>query len=281
MMSMRRGDLQNVATARLNARQASLLARIHRRGYKTVTETLAVGPLRLPFTRIAEPDAVLDRIVEEEDRREKLTGQRRNGNELHLPYWAELWDSAVGIGQFLASDFDKVTRRQDGKVKNRQWDSSQPVTPSACHLISVLDLGCGMGLAGMVAAAMGANVILADLETDALLFAKLNTLRWSNRTRARRLNWQSDRLDETFDLIIGSDVLYDRSQWEFLEPFFQAHLGPGGQVLLGEPGRQTGDMFPDWIVQRGWKIDHLQQRVVTRATPIRIFKLVREAGHAV
>ncbi|HMB95930.1 MAG TPA: methyltransferase, partial [Tepidisphaeraceae bacterium] len=78
-----------------------------------------------------------------------------------------------------------------------------------------LDLGCGMGFAGMAAAAMGANVTLADIENDALLFARFNTLTWKNRVRTRQLNWQADRLDEQFDLILGADVLYDRSQWEF------------------------------------------------------------------
>src|SRR5947207_3941628 len=155
-----------------------LLARIGRK-YQTISETLHFGPLRLDFTRVADPDIVLDRIVVEEDRREKLSGQRRDGNELHLPYWAELWDSAFGIGLFL--------------VKNPP--------PS-----SVLDLGCGMGLAGMVAAAMGARVMLADLEPDALLFAKLNTLPYSNRVRVRKMNWELDRLDERFDLILGADV---------------------------------------------------------------------------
>jgi hypothetical protein len=51
------------------------------------------------------------------------------------------------------------------------------------------------------------------------------------------------------------------------------HLRASGQVLLGEPGRQTGDAFPDWIVQREWKIELLQQSIATRAKPIKIFRL--------
>jgi predicted nicotinamide N-methyase len=136
-------------------------------------------------------------------------------------------------------------------------------------------LGCGQGFAGMVAAAMGANVLLADLEPDALLLARLNTLAWRDQVRTRRLNWQTDRLDESFDLILGADVLYDRTQWNFLEPFFRAHLRPRGTVLLGEPGRQTGDMFPDWIERRGWKLETMQVQIGTRPKPIRLFRLLR------
>src|SRR5690348_12073460 len=79
--------------------RAHLLGRIHRR-YQTLTETIQVGARRFTFTRIADPDRVLDQVAAEEDRRDKLAGQRREGNQLHLPYWAELWDSALGIGQF-------------------------------------------------------------------------------------------------------------------------------------------------------------------------------------
>lgn len=236
----------------LNRRRARLLARIGRR-YETVTEVHALGPLRLRFQRISDPDVVLDQIVEEEDRREKVTGERRDGNELHLPYWAELWDSAIGIGHYVAEHYGKLTRPQ----------------------ADVLELGCGMGFTGMVAAVMGAKVLFADIEPEALLFAQLNSMQWADRTRTRRVNWQTDRLGETFDLIIGSDVLYDKTQWEYLEPFFRAHLRENGTVLLGEPGRQTGELFPTWIEARGWAIDTVLQRVATQERPIRIFRVRR------
>lgn len=232
---------------KLASLRARLLARIERR-FETLAETHAIGPLRLHFARVADPDVVLDQIVEAEDLREKLTGRRREGNELHLPYWAELWDSAFGIAALLAS---------------------RPLPTGT----SVLDLGCGMGLAGMAAAAMGASVVLADLEADALLFARLNTLPWYRNVRTRRLNWQTDRLDEQFDIILGADVLYDRTQWDFLEPFFRAHLRRRGQVLLGEPGRQTGDRFPGWIVSRGWDLLQIDQPIAQRDKPIRVFRI--------
>ena len=98
-------------------------------------------------------------------------------------------------------------------------------------------------------------MLFADLEAPALLFARLNSLPWRRRVRTRRLNWQRDRLAEKFDLILGSDILYERKQWEYLEPFWRAHLAEGGTVLLGEPGRQTGELFMPWIVDRGWALE--------------------------
>jgi predicted nicotinamide N-methyase len=238
---------------RIMPAEKQLLARIRRR-YQTVTETVRLPGLEFPFVRIADPDRVLDEVAEAEDRLERLSGQRASSDQLHLPYWAELWDSALGISQWLV---------RQAEMSSQKWN--------------VLDLGCGMGLTGTVAARLGHRVLFADLEPPALLFAQLNSLPTADRVRTRRLDWRTDRLDETFDLIIGADILYERKQWDFLEPFWRAHLKPGGTVLLGEPGRQTGDLFQPWIRDRGWDLHLLSESVPTRATPIRLM-LLRELG---
>lgn len=234
----------------LERTQAKLLHRIRRR-YEILTNDYEIAGLRFTFTRIADPDVVLDQVAEEEDRLERLNGNRTASDQLHLPYWAELWDSAAGVGQHLARSLDRS------------------------KLLSVLDLGCGMGLAGTVAAKLGMRVMFADRETPALLFARLNSLQDSAQVRTRRLNWQTDRLNERFDLILGADILYERAQWESLESFWKNHLGAGGTVLLGEPGRQTGDLFEEWIKSKGWQIEHFSEAVMTRAVPIRLFELTR------
>ncbi|MDB5320868.1 MAG: hypothetical protein JWN40_2499 [Phycisphaerales bacterium] len=234
-----------------SARRRQLLARIHRR-FETITEPVRVGALAFDFTRVADPNKVLDQVAEEEDRRDKLAGKRRDGEELHLPYWAELWDSSLAIIEFLAETLPA------------QFDVPK---------LSVLDLGCGMGLTGTVAAAMGARVMFADLEPEALLFARLNSIEFEDRVRTRRLNWQTARLTERFDLIIGADILYEKAQWPYLEPFWRGHLQRGGSVLLGEPGRQTGDMFLEWIKPHPWTLTQLKKSVPTRSAPIRIFQL--------
>jgi predicted nicotinamide N-methyase len=225
-----------------------ILARL-RREYEVCAKVWTFDRLSLHFVQITDPDHVLDQVAAEEDRLEKTSGRRAEADQLHLPYWAELWDSSVGLGQLLV-------RRLHNHAA-----------------VSVLDLGCGMGLAGTVAARLGMRVMFADLEPPALLFARLNSLPDAERVRTRRLNWQTDRLDERFDLILGADILYERKQWDFLEPFWRAHLAAGGTVLLGEPGRQTGDLFLDWIRPRGWELIQHVETVTTRPTPIRLFEL--------
>ena len=233
------------------------MARIHRR-YPTRTDAISIAGHTFNFTRAADPNRVLDEIAAEEDRRERASGERKDGEELHLPYWAELWDSALGMAQLLIQKHDDLLR------------GAQHPPPA------VLDLGCGMGLTGMVAASLGMQVTLADLEPPPLLFAKLNCLPYSPSARTLRLNWQSARLIKRFDLILGADILYERAQWDHLEPFWRAHVHLGGAVLLGEPGRPTGNDFPDWITARGWNLALHEQLVATRSRPIRLFELCRK-----
>lgn len=227
--------------------RARLLARIER-GYRTRVERVVMGPLELAFLRCADPDAVLDQVAAEADRREKVDGKRdKPGDTLHLPYWAELWDSSYVIGAELAS------RDLDG--------------------VAVLDLGCGMGLTAAASASAGAKVVAADLEAPALLFAAYNTAAWRECVRTRRTNWQTDHLGERFPVIVGADILYEKNQWDFLDPFFREHLADGGEVLLGEPGRQTGELFLPWAEAKGWRVTVELRPTPTRPVPVRVVTL--------
>lgn len=227
----------------------SLRERI-RRQYTIVTEPMVLGDLSFDFTRVTNPDAVLDQVAAAEDVRTRLSGTH-DTEPLHLPYWAELWDSAFAMARHIA-DHHEIFADQ-----------------------LVLDLGCGQGLSGVAAAYCGASVTFADLEAPALLFARLNSLGSKNHCRARRLNWQRDRLGEQFDFILGADILYERSQWPFLNQFWHAHLKTAGQIWLGEPGRPTGEGFLQYAVSTGWRIEQDEQSLPGRNTPIRIFKLQR------
>ena len=216
-----------------------LRARIERR-YAVAEELVALRPgLDVHFLRAADPDAVLDEATAEEDR----------GGRQVLPYWAEVWESA----RVLADSF---------------------ATPPAANPLRVLDLGCGMGLAGTCAAAAGHRVLLADLETPALLFARYNAVRSAadpRSVRVRRVDWRADDLGERFDLIVGADVLYDRAEWPFLLEFWRRHLAAGGKVLLGEPGRQTGREFTDQLAGWGWT--SAETAAAARGTAVRVLTL--------
>lgn len=227
--------------------RSELLARI-RREFATVDEPIELGPHRFTFTRVADPDAVLDEICRQETLAQQGIKPKR---QLRMPYWAAVWESALGAATFLL-----------------ERDATDPIAGRR-----TLDLGCGMGLAGMAMAAIGAKVTLVDIETAALLFAKLNTLQWPGRCDVRKCDWQQDDLGATFDLIVGSDVLYEVGQWEFIEPFLRKHLAENGKVIIGEPGRPKAEVFPEWIRSRGWSL--VTSRFQSGTREINVFELAR------
>src|SRR5687767_3613897 len=178
--------MRNAARTRdVHQRAAAALRRRIESRFQTVTETVTIGGVSFPFTRVRDPDKVLDEVAAEESRLEKLSGVRAAEDQLHLPYWAELWDSAMGIAQWLAKrgegrksapvpDFfpDDLPQKPAKRARRKSG------TGAGFRSVSVLDLGCGMGLAGTAAAALGHRVTFADLEAPALLFARLNSLPW-------------------------------------------------------------------------------------------------------
>jgi predicted nicotinamide N-methyase len=205
-----------------------LIARI-RREFDIVEENVALGDRVLPFVRVADPNAVLDDVCAQETRRERGVQPKR---ELHMPYWAAIWESASALAEHL------VARDADAPLAGRR----------------ALDLGCGMGLVGTVMAMLGARVTLGDIDTAGLLFARVNTLAWARRARVTRLDWQADDLKTRFDLIAAADVLYDVAQWTPIEAFARRHLATGGVLILAEPSRMAADAYPAWLAERGWTL---------------------------
>jgi predicted nicotinamide N-methyase len=230
-------------------RRARLIARI-RREFAISQEILQVAGRELAFTRVADPEAVLDEVCRQETLREQGLVPRR---EPRMPYWAVVWESALGVAEHLAA--------RDGQ------------SPLAGR--RVLDLGCGMGLVGAVAAMLGAETTLGDIDTAALLFARLNTLPWAERCTVIRCDWQADALPGAFDLIVGADVLYDLDQWPHIEAFARRRLAPGGVLLLGEPGRPKAELIAEWLEARGWTVS--ASRAQGGDKDVRIYEALRPA----
>jgi len=56
----------------------------------------SIGSIQLQFTRVADPDRVLDEVAEREDLRQRLAGPPTDRSR-GLPYWAELWTARGGL----------------------------------------------------------------------------------------------------------------------------------------------------------------------------------------
>ena len=129
------------------------------------------------------------------------------------------------------------------------WPSSQVLAGvMSTYAIAgkrVLELGCGLGLASMVVHRRGGDVTASDCHPLAALFLtenlELNGLPVMKYSVA---HWdRPNPLLGQFDVIIGSDVLYDREQPEALSQFIALHSGPGVEVLIVDPNRGNQGRF--------------------------------------
>ena len=118
----------------------------------------------------------------------------------------------------------------------------------------VLELGCGLGLASLVVHRRGGDVTASDCHPLAALFLsenlELNGLPVMKYHAAHwgRANPQLGR----FDVIIGSDVLYDREQPEPLSQFIDQHSGQDVEVLIVDPNRGNQTSFSRKMVGLGY-----------------------------
>jgi methyltransferase-like protein 23 len=148
-----------------------------------------------------------------------------------LPYGVALWPSAIALSHDIAS------RRDD-------FDSR-----------TVLELGAGMGLPGIVAASLGGRVVQTDRDELALYLCKQNGERNGSQAIEYRLaDWTDWDDDRRFDWIIGSDILYGESLHPHLRRIFTANLATNGRILLADPFRTAGLRFLEMFEAEGWRV---------------------------
>lgn len=152
-----------------------------------------------------------------------------------LPYWADIWPASTILAEHLVSLAESGRQRNGGKG---------------------LELGCGVGLVTMAAMAAGYDMLATDYYTDALAFTRANA--WRNLGRepkTQMIDWRSfPRNARGFDLILASDVLYEKEYAELLPKIFKRALAPGGMTIVADPGRIGVPEFMDECKYTGLEI---------------------------
>jgi len=163
-------------------------------------------------------------------------------------------------------------------ISSAAWPLFGLLWPSAAHLAArlaarpvasaerILEIGCGLALASLVGHRRGANVTASDRHPLAEDFLKEN-LRANGLApmKYRHGNWASPpwsaarngaavlRLVEgEFDLIIGSDLLYERDEPAGLASFIDRHAAPGAEVWIIDPNRSNRPSFHRQMAARGF-----------------------------
>ena len=129
------------------------------------------------------------------------------------------------------------------------WDSSQVLARFMAGFQidgkRILELGCGIALSSLLLNRRGGDITATDYHPEAGGFLLANTrLNDDQDIPFFRADWNETAInDGGFDLIIGSDVLYERSQLAPLARFIEDHASPACEVVLTDPGRKQQGMF--------------------------------------
>lgn len=196
------------------------------------------GGIELEMVSVANPHDQIDHLM----------GEVVGGDFQWEPFWAQAWPSARRLAEWMNAD-----------VRRSTWAGRR-----------VLDLGCGVGLCGCVAAALGADVTLADYAEPAVWFAAANVWPWREHAQAVVFDWHQDRFTHKFDVILGADIVYEQRNWSALANFFAEYLTDDGQLVLTEPGRETGETFQVFLRSLGWRIEASVLTTLANNRPLRL-----------
>ncbi|HLL25528.1 MAG TPA: methyltransferase domain-containing protein, partial [Kofleriaceae bacterium] len=153
----------------------------------------------------------------------------RGENTTKRPYGIVLWPSAIALAHEVA------VRPLAGK--------------------RVLELGAGTGLPGIVAASLGARVVQTDRQQLVLHVCKRNAERNGVTTIDHRAaDWTAWEDPTRYDVILGSDILYEGSLHASLRRIFETNLAPGGVLLLSDPFRERSMELLEVMEADGWRI---------------------------
>ncbi len=112
-------------------------------------------------------------------------------------------------------------------------------------LRKVLEIGCGLALASLVVHRREGLITATDRHplTEAFLLENLR-LNAMAPLRYQRGDWETPNpLLGRFDLIVGSDVLYDRGQPDQLCAFIELHAQASVEVVIVDPDRDNRSAF--------------------------------------
>lgn len=152
----------------------------------------------------------------------------RGENQTKRPYGIALWPSAIALAHDLA------TRGVRGK--------------------RILELGAGTGLPGIVAAALGAQVLQTDRQKVALHVCQLNAARNQVALEQRLADWTAWDEPGQFELVVGSDILYAKELHAAILAILERNLAPGGSVVIADPMRPGSMPFFEVLQAVGWRV---------------------------
>ncbi len=147
------------------------------------------------------------------------------------------------------------------------WDSSQILARLMVDFEitgkRILELGCGMALSSLLLNRRGGDITATDYHPEVASFLQANTrLNHDRSIPYFRADWDdASHCNGTFDLIIGSDILYAQGRPSNLARFIQIHADPSCEVIIVDPGRKQQGRFTRQMEDYGFRCTRTKSAV--------------------
>lgn len=202
-----------------------------------------------------------------------MPGYDTHQHRIHLGGQAFHIRSLSNLRQFADHDH----RAERAGISSAQWSLFGQIWPAGLVLAEamarqdivdkrILELGCGLGLSSLLLRWRGADVVATDYHPLAEPFLAYNSaLNALPSVPYRELRWNEtqDALGD-FDLIIGSDVLYERAHAGQIATLIDAHARPNAEVLIVDPGRGNSAPFTRALGELGFRVREQRLRIGER-----------------
>ena len=156
-------------------------------------------------------------------------------------------------------------------ISPAQWSLFGHVWPSSVLLARamhaadfrdarILELGCGIGLASLVLQQRRANVVASDMHPLAEPFLAYNSaLNALPSVHYRQFRWDVPLPTlGHFDVIVASDVLYERGQAELVNDVIARHACDTAEVWVTDPGRGNRNRFTTLMQAQGYAAEQVR-----------------------
>lgn len=122
----------------------------------------------------------------------------------------------------------------------------------------ILEVGCGMALSSLLLNHRQADITATDYHPAVVDFLDHNTaLNNDKDINFERLDWSEDNSHlGHFDVIIGSDLLYEDQHIEILADFIERHAKPTCEFIIVDPGRGRKNKITAKMVAFGFSSHH-------------------------
>lgn len=167
------------------------------------------------------------------------------------------------------------------------WPASQMLARHmdtyAADGLRILEVGCGLALSSLVLHRRGADITSSDYHPMMPAFLHANTT-LNNLPDIRTMvgSWAAEEPEpEHFDLIIGSDLLYERGHFDQLSSFIDRHANAKAEVIIVDPGRGHTGKFSRRMQALGY--DHSEEHIEMQLADLKSFRgriMTYRRGHA-